>query len=298
MASLAVWPMASAHLSAAEETGWRRWAQTEVGLPEWTSWIFPGLRNSLYGFLADLPSFQFDSPPSQHSNGVGFVTSGVAIAGLASGWRRAVVRVAVLTFVVVLVLTMQIGDFTLWRFVYTYLPGARAIRFVARIGMYLPILAGLGVALCLERARGRSRVLAVVLGALCVAEQFHRLPGVNEEEYRSLVVRIAAEVDPDCEAFVLTTRATERTAENLFQRMRLTQLLAMWAGIEAGKPTINGFYGNRPPDWRLSKADLIGPGDVRVFMRDLNDWLRHNDLDPSRVDHVAIPRSWVPWLQR
>jgi hypothetical protein len=294
----AVLPMVRAHLSAAEEFGWRGWGQVLISLPTPASWVFPGVRNLAWGWLSDLPAFAFQSPPSQHSNGVGFATSMLATAGLVLGRRRPIVRVAALTFAVVFALSLRVGDQSLWRWVYAALPGAGAIRYVARIGMYLPLLAGLGVALALERASARSRALAVALGTMCVLEQLHGLPGRDEALYRDEVRRVAARVDPECEAFVLTTVGAGSRDDVEHARTRVTHVFAMWVSVEARKPTLNGFYGNRPPDWNLMNPDLVGRREERAFEHDLGLWMRARNMDPERVQHISVPRESLSWLSR
>ena len=285
---VAVLPMVRAHLAAAEEFGFRPWGEVLVSLPTGASWIFPGIRNVAYGSLADLPVFDFQSPPSQHSNGVGFATMLIAVTGLALGRRRSIVQVAATTFAIVFVLSLRIGDVSLWRWVYAVVPGAGAIRYVARVGMYLPLLAGLGVAIALERAGERSRILAVVLGATCIFEQLHDLPAQDDAPYREEVRRIAADVDPACEAFLLIRRGKGARSDYTHVKARVTQVFAMWVSIEARKPTLNGFYGNHPPDWKLAEADIFGPREQRVFENALAAWIQARGLDSTSIDRVVM----------
>lgn len=294
--ALGLWPLARAHLAAAEELGLRHWNEVALSLPNWGSWLFPGERNLVYGSLSDSQLFTFTTAPSQHSNGVGFLTLALALFGLWQGRRRASVRVASVTLLVLLLLSTRLGDLALWRLLYEGLPGARAIRYVARIGMYLPLVAGLGLALALEAAGRRSAWLALALGALCLGEQLHRLPARSEAEYTDAVRRVAARVDPECDAFVLTTRP--RAGEHYpGVRPRLTQVFAMWVGLEARKPTLNGFYGNAPRGWRLESADPMGSEQEQALQKAVRAWIRRNQLGMRRIDQVSVPREWLGWMR-
>lgn len=295
LCGLGLLPLARAHLAAAGELGQRQWEEVALSLPSWGSWLYPGLRNLVYGALADSDLFEFTTAPSQHSNGVGFLTMLLALGGFWLGRRRTSVRIAVATVAVLVLVTTRLGDVCAWRWIYDALPGARAIRYVARIGIYVPLAAGLGLALALEGIGRRRPWLAVLLGGLCLVEQLHDLPGKNEAEYTKAVLHAAAQVDPDCDAFFLTTRALPGAAYPAV-RPRLTQVFAMWVGLEARKPTLNGFYGNEPPGWELEDVDPPGRPAELQLQKQVQAWIRRQRVDGRRIDHVAVPREWLPWM--
>ena len=132
-------------------------------------------------------------------------------------------------------------------------------------------------------------------GAGCIAEQLHRLPAGNETMYRGVVARIASRVDPDCEAFFLTTHGAGDQADCPFPKRnsRVIQIMAMWAGIEAGKPTMNGFYGKSPRHWELKDIQVADEREALALERKLDHWIRAKDLQADRVDRVSVAAEWL-----
>ena len=139
------------------------------------------------------------------------------------------------------------------------------------------------------------RWIVILLALACIAEQLHRLHGSNGTWYPSEVARIAARIDPDFEAFFLTTDAAGVQADNRVstQHRRVVQIMAMWAGIEAAKPTINGFYGKAPRHWKLSGIAVAEEREALALERKLDYWIRTKGLKADRVDHVNVPAEWL-----
>jgi hypothetical protein len=296
-AGLALLPLAFAHLDALGQVGWRPWDAVESRLPPPQSWIFPGYQNWVYTKLGLSQRFEFLGSGAQFSNGLGFVTALVSAWGLWLERRRPVVQLTLLTAAVtILLVTAWPGVGSLWTVVWNTVPGARAIRYPARIGMLLAIAGSIGLASALDRSRGRVPRAALFAVALCcLLEQQQFLRGYDDQAYGAAVRRIADRVDPGCEAFYLWHRGPAgRTSEGL-ERDRYTQLAAMWVGLDAGVPTINGFAGNTPSGWELENA-------------------RHRDRDPPAVDRavaawssshglrgrictIEVAREQMPWYR-
>jgi hypothetical protein len=302
-AAIAVLPMARAHLSVIDEVGWRNWRDVEDNLPPLWSWIFPGVRNRLYGWLGVRGSFDLSSAPSQLSNGLGFVTTVASGLGLWLSRRRPIARLVLLTTAAVVVLvTVWPGGVSPWRLVWELVPGAQAIRYPARIGMLLTITGSIGLALLLDRAQGsRSRAAMAGLAVICLAEQPQHLRAQPEVGYRAAVQRIAAGIDPGCEAFYLSRRAEpatendDETPRGRRQKEKWTQLAAMWASIEAGVPTVNGYAGNLPRGWApLESAGHRGEGRAELDRR-LARWAEQRGIR-GRLCHLDEPPQRMPWF--
>jgi hypothetical protein len=297
LGALAVAPMLSVHLAAAEELGWRDPAKIARGLPTWASWVYMGADHWLYGGLARFETFSFRTPPSQHSNGVGLLTLSVAVVGLVRAWASPLARIAlVASILVVIVSTRWVGDFSLWPGVQALIPGAGSIRFVARIGMLLMLPTSIGVAFFSSRQyRGTLPVwLAAGIAALCVAEQGHRLESDDTEGYRDKLARLAERVDPSCEAFFLSVEHPEETTPGVWRRHKLTQVAAMWISLEAGVPTVNGNFGSAPPEYALSRADVQGEAGRLAIEAALADWTGRHGLVSDAVCHLHVPAAQMP----
>jgi hypothetical protein len=291
----AVVPLATAHLRAAEDLGWRDYWIVHGSLPVWQSWIFTGNHNLVYEWLARLDAFRFPIP-SQHSNGVGLLTTCVCLVGLFQNRRRTFVKIVFLTTSILLLLTTRWpGGDSLWQLAFPWIPGAGAVRYVARIGIFLVVPVAIGAALFIDGRRALWPRWAVALVmALCVLEQLHDLPSFEEAPYREAVERVAARVDPDCDAFLLTTRETAEPRKS-YKLPRRTHVLAMWVGIRSGLPTVNGFYGNDPPGWSMSRVDIAFGEDGSEIRAALEGWLERKGVASESVCGIEVPAAWMPW---
>ena len=292
----AVLPLATAHLGAAQEVGWRSYATVERALPTWQSWVFTGRSNLLYRDLNTSDVFDLPSAPGQHSNGVGMLTLVVCLVGLLKERRRPVVRTLLITTLAAVLLSTKLwGNFALWEFIHAFLPGAGAVRYVARIGMFLVIPAGVGLASFLAVPRDGWRwVAAGIIATACLSEQLHGLRSHDDEEYQGVVQRIAAEIEPGSDAFFLTTTVTPTRAQRERRtNPKMAHILGMWIGIEAGMPTVNGRYGNMPPGWELENVEPSTESEERTLDRNLERWMRLHHLTPRQIDRLAVPPSWL-----
>jgi hypothetical protein len=107
----------------------------------------------------------------------------------------------------------------------------------------------------------------VLLALLAVLEQARQLPMLDLREEQARVEAIAARVDRKAAAFLHAGAADVPS-----------QVAAMWAALETGVPTLNGYSGNEPPGW----ARVGGP----EARRWLETWSRRHGIDPSRIQVI------------
>ena len=147
--------------------------------------------------------------------------------------------------------------------------------------------------------RGHLRLFATVLAVLCLVEQVHVLQGREEESYRGAVTRIASRIDPASESFLLVAEGAhpELRRSPMPLPPRITHIAAMWAALEAGVPTVNGFYGNHPPGWDIFFVDVpAGNRGVNAKInRAMKKWRRKSGLAPEQISVVRIPAGDLPW---
>ena len=182
-----------------------------------------------------------------------------------------------------------------WRLIHELAPGGSAIRRVARFGILLPIATAIGVGWALDglarRRRDRARRLAaVVLGALCVAEQLVDPIRYDALEDRRWIEWLGARVEPATPAFVVL-RPDHRFLDYL------AQLDAAWVGTLLGKPTVNGFAGSWPPGWpaEMAEGDEPDGGESRARFDDRARRLaRRHRLSRESVQVIELP----PWYRR
>ena len=293
-------PLARAHLAAVDVVGWQSWQEVAARLPPMSTWFYPGRSNLLYQQIGVAQLMMPPHAPGQFSHGLGLVTTAVSVAGLVAARRRPIAALVLATTATTIVLaTVWPGGGSLWRLVWEAVPGARAIRFPARIGMLLTVAGSIGLALFLDRARQqRYRAAAIGVAALCLIEQPHQAHGHHQGRYRAGVDRIAAELDPHCEAFYLAQGLTssgpgERRIDS-FDPKR-TQVAAMWVSLASGVPTVNGTAAGAPPGWAaFADAELpAGDGEAKI-VRELDRWARDHEV-VGRVCLLTVAHDRMPW---
>lgn len=279
-AALVLYPLVAHSLAAVTAVRVGGYAAIAPMVPGWAAWTYLGTDNWLYGSLARVGPWNAVTESGyahELSLGLGFVTTGIVVWGLVSEGRNERLRVfSISALVIVFCVTRLSPGVTPWEILGRLLPGAFAIRALSRIGLLLLIPAGLGLAAFLQRRR--STAVALLAGLVCMAEQLRDLPSFDKLAIRADVAAIAEAVDPDrCGYFYLSPR---NPVDHVNWK---SQLDAMWAGLEIGVPTVNGWSGYPPTqwDWRLLDNAIDTPQDERELERALRSWIATRALDPA-----------------
>ncbi len=281
---LALIPLAAPYLRAAGDVGMRTYTNVTWYLPRLWSWVFLGSESRYYGWMYRFPAIHNTPEGQEHRLGIGLITTTIAIAGLWLGRRRPVVQILSVTgMTVVLLSTIWPNGASLWVIVYHLVPGAAAIRGVSRIALMLLIPAGAGAALFAERFRRRAVVVA--LAAVCIAnEQRQELSSFDKIEGRQRVAVVTSAIGPSCLAF-LYTPTTGRQDPWWYQTD------GMWASMNTGVPTINGYSGNVPPGWPFYRNQIATPAHGLQLTHDLVGWIHRWRLDRLHVCQVITPTT-------
>lgn len=284
-------PLWSHYLEAAHIVGFREWAKVEPMLPRPQSWVYLGPFSRLYRWQYGLETFRSLAQDQEHRLGIGLATTVIVAMGLY--WRRKDRGTRLLLLVAATLAlcatSFPVGEWV-WRLVFEGVPGANAIRAVARIGMLMLIPAGLGAAYFVDEMRPRRALLALALAA-CVLEQAQTTPAYDKLAVRSDVASLANRIGSDCDAFLFAPLAGPGAGRSGFEDGK-HQLDAMWAELLTGAPTINGRSGNSPPGWNFDHLTMSNEADERRTGRLLGDWCRRWNLDAQRVCWI---RSSVDW---
>jgi hypothetical protein len=177
------------------------------------------------------------------------------------------------------VAVIRIGDFSLWRWVFEYAPGAGVIRSVGRVSVFLALPASVWLAWSCQQwlatyenwgASAKKGLAAVIvfIGWLVLAEQAGPPPsaGYSASFETKRVAQIVSGIPRTCEAFyfVPSPQTQESSAE--------WSLDAAWAALGSGVPTLHGYSGVEPPGWNLN-------GLKRPDFRDrVEVWIKRNGL--------------------
>jgi hypothetical protein len=190
--------------------------------------------------------------------GFGVVTTVVILVGLWTRRRDAAVIFLSLVSLMTLILVFRFpGDFSLWKWGYEILPGSSAFRAMARVVLPLHLVSALGLAFAVDRMRRTAApaVIAVLL-TIVVLEQGQTQPAFDWRQYDSKAHTIAATIPDQCDAFFYSL-----IADSPPRNRTVTQVDAMWAGLHAGVPTVNGYSGFPPPGWweTVKRARMLDP---------------------------------------
>jgi hypothetical protein len=266
------------YLDTADALGVRQYSVHK--LPVVVSWLLMGRYNLLYGSLHDLPAFR-GAGLSLHQNGVGLATTLLCILGLWHARRNRMVQLMLVGVAALFLLTLRLpGDVSLWWAVRSVVPGAAALRAVARVGTMGVFPLAIGLAVTADRLAARRHwIWVVALLSVVAVEQIHRPLTFDKRATEERIVEIAALVPTKAETFLLVSK-------------RQNPILhgdAAWVALATGVPTINGRYGNSPQWWQLRKVRVGNRKQHREVVENLELWISKRGLDAERVAWVEVP---------
>lgn len=266
---LAVLPFLALYLPKARESGMHEFAAVRGFLPTLRETVRVGPGNLLFGWT-DAALFSGRAGLSAERI-VGWPPVFLACFAAASWrWRRLpLVGSAALAAGLFYALTLDFGRGSGWWTVYHLVPGAKAVRVVARAWIMLsgPMLCV--VLVWLHGLGGRKPALAAGLAVLLAAEQLSTGPNVASLDRSAELRRLQAVLPPpaECRAFaVLSARRDDPESDKALQTNSANANAMMIAQV-SGLPTINGISTFNPPDWDAA--------------------------DPSRPDYVSRIAAYV-----
>ncbi|MBN8560517.1 MAG: hypothetical protein J0L70_08355 [Leptolyngbya sp. UWPOB_LEPTO1] len=242
------------YLEISKVIGKKPYSEIASMLPRLQSWLLPAdgslWRPWLFPLSAHTPMVH------EHQIFLGFVILGVtgfalyvlkAQAHVLDPERKLLAQACLLTFGIIFLLSLSVFDYSLWKFIAQLIPGANSVRAVSRIALMMYFYLLLGVLLCVDAylkhrfANPKIRTaIALSLILLTLPEQivwtpqsFDRMAVLQPEaELQSLMQK-------DC-SFAYVALSGKDAFYN-------EQTQAMWAGMRANVPVINGYSGADPP---------------------------------------------------
>ncbi len=198
------------------------------------------------------------------------------------------VRLGIYTTLALVLLTMNFGDGISPWYLVRYIPGGLAIRAVGRVSMAVELFAIpamlVSVASWLHdlRLKNQWKTAMAIIAVLGIS--FEQIgsdpPSFSQRAYFDKVRKLAHELHGASVAYVEIEPNTD--AEEPADPMA-TDLIAMWAGLEANVPVVNGYSGrspnNFPRNHRFKTDDelkaWLAPANadrVRIMTRTTNGW--------------------------
>lgn len=228
---LALTPRPRSWLATAPNGVWYGWLPKRCREASAELWIFPGF--------------------------VPLAACGVALARS----RQRLVAASLIAALGLVFLASRWGDWSLWRFVFRWIPSGDGIRAVGRVVFTVESFALVGGLVAVDGLLRRVRYGTVIAGLVLlagVAEQVPvgELPAFDVAPWQARVAAVREQMTPGMIAYV------DLPPDEPFWK---AQLIAMWAGMEAGVPVVNGYSGRYPKDY---------PGDGTRTMTDgeLKEW--------------------------
>lgn len=245
------------YLQAMSVFGRRPYAEVDSMLPRLSSWfaVPPGtLWSPLLGSVSQgLPNL------GEHYMFSGFTL--ILLAGISiytifylkkeiPSERSLLVKSCLLVFITIFILSLRLPfGLSLWNIVYEVVPGASVIRAVTRIWtiayfyLLIAVIVWLDSFLKNKYFTKKAYLLIVsIVFLIVVSEQFRlNLPSFEKAGIIKTQSAISELIKDKCDVAYLALNP-----ENPFY---VDQLSAMWAGIQANIPVVNGYSGNVPPGY-------------------------------------------------
>jgi hypothetical protein len=281
----ALYPMATHYIAAAGLVGYRPYSA--VMPPRIHSWLYQG--GGLYSWQNAIKAFHMLS--YEQRQGIGWISWILAGTGL---WRfraKPWAWLALGTGAAAILLTSELAPgITAWRGLYYVIPGAKAIRALSRVALLVLIPAGLGLA-CFFQSRKLKPWALALLAIVIPLEQIQPTPSFDKFWMRKQVAHVARNVPKGCTSFYYVSILGKRPDYSY-------QLDAVWAGLELGLPTLNGFSGTAPPAWRTLSLNIANEEIAEVLLKaGAESWLTSQG-DSSAFCFVAISDAFKDSLER
>jgi hypothetical protein len=269
-----------AHYRAAHElVGARPWEGIARWVPVPLSWLYPSPRALAYGWVAKAAPFRDLADRFEHAVGLGWFTTAALLAAVALAGRDRRVQVTAGAALLLMLLSTRLPAIgSPWRVVVDVLPPLAAARVVVRIGLLLPVAAGIVLGCALDGLRDRHRAWGLAIVLIACGEQLAVPESHDKQVQRAWVEELGSRVDPAAEAF-LARRSGRRPAALLLN------VDAMWVATLRGVPTVNGHSGLLPPGWE-GVVEGNAPGRAR-----LAEWLARHGLRAERVQVIEVTPS-------
>lgn len=290
VAAFALAPLALAYARAARDVHARHWRQVAELLPRPASWIFVAPNAPFSSWTLRAPPFAALPHADEQALGLGYLTPLLAAAGLAVSRRRSALRIAALTMAIAAFLVTSLpGGFAPWLLAVRALPILGVVRAMSRIGLFLPTLAAAAIATLFDGLPRRGRPWIAALALAVVGEQSVRLSTYDIRDAIEPVRTLAARVERSASGFFVATRRRDLS-------QWLIHLDAMWATLETGRPTVNGYSGNLPRGWGdqlwLARS---GPGARdRRLRADLATWTGLHGATANAIQVIELGRDYRP----
>ncbi|MDD5319235.1 MAG: GtrA family protein [Methylococcales bacterium] len=159
--------------------------------------------------------------------------------------------------VIGLILPISIHDYSLWWFIYHWIPGASGVRLIARLWVFLSFPIAIAITIFVHKLNSSHhyRFFSFFFVAILLLGQINTSPPINLD-VRS-VLRLLDDIPASpkaCKAFFVLEPAGYSSGDKYFDDSYRLNIEAMLISDHVNLPTINGTASFYPPDWNFSEV--------------------------------------------
>jgi hypothetical protein len=271
-------------------------------VPRWYSWLSPP-PNSFWSPL--LESFSKDLPMAyEHYLFMGFTVLALTVLTIYILFRKNELLgkersdvVKSCLFVTLVIFVVFLSGLGLWKLVYMYVPGGKAIRSVSRISLVLyfflltAILLSFDTFLKATIANAKWRLLASsFVCVLAISEQILINPvSFDKSSFLKVEAELQGLMGKGCDLAYVLPAVNQNEP---FWASYPAEVSAMWAGLRAGVPVVNGYSGGSPPNYPGKEGKANEKSRYRpMTLPELQGWLKDDAKGRLCVIDRVQPRS-------
>lgn len=266
-----MWPYFGAN------SGFRRhFSEVRLMLPRVESWVSPPPSSLWAGVLPSVTG------PLSHEHHLfpGLLFCILTLVTLIVWIHRrdlpSLARLALMTMFILMLISLSFSKITVWRLVFGYMPGAQAIRAVTRIFSIVLLFGWIAVSVALTRVLNHMPRTAYWISALLLTLSLvelaqPRLPAFNPAPFFAEAQTLAEQMSGAKLVYVEPDRESAAW---------VSELAAMWAGLRANVPVVNGNSGRKPKDY---PDGVLDSGALAKWLGSCNDI---RVIGPARLAHA------------
>jgi hypothetical protein len=262
-------PFLSVYLPKAMETGMHPYNEVFQYSPSLLDVVHVGDNNLLFGRLQVIMN-QYFRPgfPSFSERTTGFPPAVLFLyvcATVSLCWRFCLrvcdkilpMQAMALSTLLTWALTLHIGQFSPYYLVYLLIPGAKAVRVIARYQIFLaaPVIV-LAVLYLSQNSLRIAKPLLAIIVALLVVEEINIAPPLSLDRFHEIAWLAAIPSPPsNCQAFFVSAARPEALFGPATDKLVSHNIDAMLIAETKRLPTVNGSSTFLPSGWHLESPD-------------------------------------------
>ena len=155
-----------------------------------------------------------------------------------------------------LLLPVSIHNWSLWWFIYHWVPGASGLRVIARLWIFIAFPCAIAVTILMHQLNSshRHRFFSLFFATILLIGQINTIPPVGMDVQSILRIVEDMPISPvNCKLFFVTEPSGYSSGDKINDSSYRQNVSAMLISDHANLPTINGMGSFIPADWVFSE---------------------------------------------